>query len=589
MTWISGLIWLTAGLCLGAAVMARGMPILMIPGLLLVGYAIWRTRQSGIKAAPRESTTLPATQTAIPRTTRMFPVVARENEAEPPPQSPWAAKEDRRRAWDRLEEKLDEALLDGLLLAKAALDGVHTLALFFPRRDDTWYLRVWISESQRIIPGATLQSHQGLVGKLMKDDVKRVLEGDIVTDSTLLHFYSADERVRSIAGVPIVVDGMRRGAIVVDSLREKAFDEGVIDRLEALASVLGMLSWQSYQAFDLHSQKHQLHALAQYQRKFLERMSEDHIVANVLRYLQESVEAERYMVLARDHLNPSQGLVAGCVGEDAKLWEGMRFELAERGILQIVFEKEQVVNRQFNGVEYTARISAKEKPNLKLSSLLAVPVPTDAGVDMVLSVESNHAHRFSEHHQSLLTSIARAAGFAMSRARLYSEKEHLASRDGLTGVLNHRTFQETFQNEILRAQRYGHTLAVLLLDIDFFKKVNDTYGHPAGDRVLIEVAAILQQNVRTGIDLLARYGGEEFVCLLVDVTRAEAAESAERIRRGVEAKVFDLGTQELRVTLSTGVALYPEDGRHGKDVLERADKALYRAKESGRNRVVFYS
>jgi diguanylate cyclase (GGDEF)-like protein len=583
-----GAIWFASGLCIGAALLARGIHLLIVPGLLLLGFALWKARQ-GRSGGQTQSTALPQAPVAMPRTTRMFPVVKHESEDEPPPQSPWAAKEDRRRAWDRLEEKLDEALLDGLLLAKASLDGVHTLALFFPRRDDTWYLRVWISESQRIIPGAALQSHQGLVGKLMKDEVRRVLEGDIVTDSTLLQYYSSDERVRSIAGVPILVDGVRRGAVVVDSLREKAFDEGVIERLEALASVLGLLSWQSYQAFDLHSQKHQLHALAQYQRKFLERMSEDHIVANVLRYLQESVEAERYMVLARDHQHPSQGKVTGCVGEDAKMWEGLQFDLGDRGILQIVFEKEQVVNRQFNGVDYTSRVSPKEKPNLKLHSILAVPVPTDAGVDMVLCVESTQAHRFSEHHQNLLTSIARAAGFAMSRARLYSEKEHLASRDGLTGVLNHRTFQETFQNEILRAQRYGHTLAVLLLDIDFFKKVNDTFGHPVGDRVLIEVAAILQQNVRAGIDVLARYGGEEFVCLLVDVTRGEAAESAERIRRSVEAKVFDLGQQELRVTLSTGVALFPDDGRHGKDVLERSDKALYRAKESGRNRVVFYS
>jgi diguanylate cyclase (GGDEF)-like protein len=585
-----GWVGLLAGILIGLSLLTQGIHFLLVPGLLLFGFGWWRSwkHPKMAKALPSSTGSTPVMATAH-RTTRMVPLTRREKEEEPAVISPWVAKDDRRRAWDQLEENLDKALLDGLSLTKASLDGVHTLALFFPRRDDTWYLRVWISESSGIIPGATLQSHQGLVGKLMKEDVKRVLEGDIVTDSSLLHFYSDDQRVRSLAGVPIIVDGIRRGAIVVDSLREKAFDEGVIDRLEALGHVLGMLAWQSYQAFDLVSQRHQLHALAQYQRKFLERMSEEHTVGHVLRYVQESVEADRYMVVARDRECLSEGRILGYFGEDATAWEGLRFDLGDRALLQIVFEKEQVVNRQFQGTDYVPRVSAKEKPNLTLQSLLAVPVPTDMGVDMVLCVESAKAHRFSEIHQNLMTSIARAAGFALSRARLYEEKERLASRDGLTGAINHRTFQETFQNEILRAQRYDQVLGLLLLDIDFFKKVNDTHGHPVGDRVLVDVAAVLQTQVRAGIDVVARYGGEEFVCLLVDVNRGQAAESAERIRRGIEEKIFDLGKQQFHVTVSIGVALFPEDGRHGKDVLERADKALYRAKESGRNRVVFYS
>jgi diguanylate cyclase (GGDEF)-like protein len=585
---ITALFFFVSGLCLGASLLPQPIHLLLVPAVVFFAAGLWRLK--GKKATASMSASPTQTNASHNPRTKQIPIVKRDSEEEEPPaQSPWAAKEDRRRAWNELEEKLDQALLDALTVIRASLDGAFTVALFFPRRDDAWFLRVWISESQHLLPGASIQSHQGLVGKLMKEDVKRVLEGDIVTDSTLLHYYTTHEGIRSMAGVPILVDGVRRGAIVVDSLREKAFDEGVIDKLEALASVVGMLSWQSYQAFDLLSQRTQLHSLASYQRKFLERMSEDHIVANVLRYVQESVEADRYMVLGRDRAQPGEGLVLGCVGEDAQYWEGMRFSLQERGILQIVFEKEQVVNRQFNGIDYVPRLTHKEKANLKLLSLMALPVPTDSGVDMVLSVEAAREGRFSDHHQNLMTSIARAAGFALSRARLYSEKEHLASRDGLTGAINHRTFQESFQKEILRAQRYSHVIAVLLLDIDFFKKVNDTHGHPVGDRVLVEVSGILQQSIRGGVDLVARYGGEEFVCLLVDVTRQEAAESAERIRKSVEAKVFELGHQELRVTLSTGVALFPEDGKNGKDVLERADKALYRAKESGRNRVVFYN
>jgi diguanylate cyclase (GGDEF)-like protein len=132
-------------------------------------------------------------------------------------------------------------------------------------------------------------------------------------------------------------------------------------------------------------------------------------------------------------------------------------------------------------------------------------------------------------------------------------------------------------------------LAVLMMDIDHFKKVNDTYGHPMGDQVLMEVARIISQSIRAGTDLLARYGGEEFVCMLADTDRERAGETAERIRESVAGKVFESGTVRFQVTMSIGAAIYPLDSRHAREILEKADKALYRAKETGRNRLVFYN
>jgi diguanylate cyclase (GGDEF)-like protein len=164
----------------------------------------------------------------------------------------------------------------------------------------------------------------------------------------------------------------------------------------------------------------------------------------------------------------------------------------------------------------------------------------------------------------------------------------LASRDGLTGVLNHRAFQERFRDELLRAQRMGRNVALLMLDIDFFKRINDTYGHPVGDVVLRETAQILAQNVRAGVDVVARYGGEEFVCMLPDSDGRAALETAERIRQTLEAKEFDLGHARFRATLSIGGAVFPENAKHGKELLEKADKALYKAKDGGRNQVILY-
>ncbi|HLP40919.1 MAG TPA: diguanylate cyclase [Fibrobacteria bacterium] len=509
-----------------------------------------------------------------------------------PTRSGVQSREARRQGLQDLEEAIDACILDGLSLLKQAMPGGLTYAVFFPGRGERLYLRAWITDSEDLLPGAALQSHQGLVGQLLKEGVKRILEGDIVADSTQLHYYGSHVGVRSLVGVPILVKGTCRGAVVVDSLKPVAFDAADVERLESLANLIGRLAFHAYMDFESAFHKDQLAALSTYQRKFLANMSVENIVTNVVDYMVECLEGDRFLVLVRE--SPSaegQGdavRVLRCAGKEAECYEDAVTPLAEIGILQLAFDKEQVINRGFTSGQETPRLGPG-RGGPKVASLLVVPVPTDQGVDMALAVESSRPRRFSEHQQDMLATIARAAGFALSRARLYQQKEQLASRDGLTGVENHRTFQDRFQGEILRAQRYSHQLAILMMDLDFFKKVNDTYGHPTGDLVLKEVASIIAGNIRGGVDLLARYGGEEFVCMLSDTDRDRAGETAERIRESVARKVFESGAARFQVTISIGGAMYPADSRRGREVLEKADKALYHAKETGRNRLVFYN
>jgi diguanylate cyclase (GGDEF)-like protein len=498
------------------------------------------------------------------------------------------AREARKLALRELEDNIDASIFDGLALLKQAVPGGLTYAVLFPGKADGLYLRAWLTDGGSVIPGAVLSSNQGLVGQLIKDGVRRVLEGDIIADSNQLHYYSGHEEIRSLAGVPILVKGVRRGAVIVDSVKANAFTAQTIERLDALANLVGHLAFHAYMAFEHAYHKEQLAALSNYQRKFLENMSVENIVTHVQNYMAECLEGDRFLVVERIARQGDEARVVSCIGQDETELQGFAFNLSDKGLVSLVFEKEQIVNRVFPPTPHVPRFTPKEKAHGRMASMLAVSVPTDQGVDMALMVESVKSRRFSEHHQNMLSTIARAAGFALSRARLYQEKEQLASRDGLTGVENHRTFQERFLTEILRAQRYDHQLAVLMMDIDFFKKVNDSYGHPMGDLVLKEVAKIISQNIRA-TDLLARYGGEEFVCMLADTDRAKAGETAERIRESIAAKVFESGTVRFQVTMSIGGAIYPVDSRHGREILEKADKALYRAKETGRNRLVFYN
>ena len=163
-----------------------------------------------------------------------------------------------------------------------------------------------------------------------------------------------------------------------------------------------------------------------------------------------------------------------------------------------------------------------------------------------------------------------------------------AIRDSLTGCFNRRYFDETLERELSRARREGYPLALVILDLDHFKQINDTYGHQAGDEALKELAARLHADIRHE-DVLCRYGGEEFVILMPRMPLTVAAERAERWRQSIGEIRVRFGSFELAFTTSAGVAAYPDHARMPDDLMQCADLALYLAKDEGRNRVVVYS
>jgi diguanylate cyclase (GGDEF)-like protein len=176
---------------------------------------------------------------------------------------------------------------------------------------------------------------------------------------------------------------------------------------------------------------------------------------------------------------------------------------------------------------------------------------------------------------------------AANQALLESNKElhQLSITDGLTGLFNRKHIMELLEREISRSRRYGCPITVLMLDIDHFKQVNDSYGHQAGDAVMCRLSAVLRGMVRD-VDFVGRYGGEEFLVLLPDSDCQSGAETAERIRRKVQDLEIIANHQKISVTLSIGVSSHPQMGRDSDALICMADEALYQAKSTGRNRIV---
>ena len=173
----------------------------------------------------------------------------------------------------------------------------------------------------------------------------------------------------------------------------------------------------------------------------------------------------------------------------------------------------------------------------------------------------------------------------MTKARDFDYTYKLATTDGLTGLYNHRYMQEQIAKNIASSRRYNTKFSLLLLDIDFFKKFNDTYGHQAGDAVLRYVSELLKKSIRS-TDIAARYGGEELVIILTNTDKEEAYITAEKICKKIAAKKMRISEkQEVSVTVSIGVTTYPENGSNSEELIEYADKGLYYAKEHGRNQV----
>lgn len=223
--------------------------------------------------------------------------------------------------------------------------------------------------------------------------------------------------------------------------------------------------------------------------------------------------------------------------------------------------------------------------HVEIKNLIALPLTSSDNEMSALLIMANKNGGFTQDDEDMLFNFAFQAFEALA---IHEKIARLASTDGLTGLSNHRTFQERLSEEIARAKRYSKILSLVMIDIDHFKSFNDIYGHQTGDRVLKEIAKIIRTSLRT-VDSPARYGGEEFIVILPETSFEDAFAIAERIRNKVSDNPFISETGgSIRLTISAGVACFPIDAAQENDLIKKVDEALYYSKNHGRNKVSTY-
>jgi diguanylate cyclase (GGDEF)-like protein len=268
----------------------------------------------------------------------------------------------------------------------------------------------------------------------------------------------------------------------------------------------------------------------------------------------------------------------------ARPGEGVAGWVAEHGEALLI---DDITRDPRFAAKFAASANRGRKYNTR--SLLSVPLAIGTEVVGVLNVNNKHSNAiFTSRDRDNLGLLASQAAVSVENARLYETLQRLAVTDPLTKLFRRNYFEEAMAAELGRCARYHRPLSVMMLDIDHFKRVNDSFGHQAGDQVLQALAGLLRRYGRKD-DVIARYGGEEFCAMLVETDADGARLAAERVREAAEGFAFEVGRPEpLKITVSVGFASYPVHAETEPELVRRADLALYAAKHGGRNQVHGY-
>jgi two-component system cell cycle response regulator len=427
----------------------------------------------------------------------------------------------------------------------------------------------------------------GVLGAVIRDRQPLLCA---VTKPGQIPYYETGRAGQAVVAVPVMDGPHLRGVVCAD--RGAPFDEKDRDLLGDAGHQL-LRAVQAEQVFRaVERAKYEHERFYQATARLARALSPEQVMETAFDAASAIADYDAAVIALYDRDKGKHRIAAIRVGPggagilDVEAMTGLEFK-DNAGLASMVVKNRHYLPaagepREVSAPVYTRKVKLDDAKSLLVLPLLSADEPVGT---MMLAARTDK--RFGKDVREMLAVIANQVAVSLENGLLYRKMETMATTDGLTGLTNHRSFQERFGDLLERAARHGHKAAVLLCDVDHFKKVNDTYGHPQGDEVLRRVARVLQELARK-IDITARYGGEEFAVVLDNADVHQARTVAERIRQEIGKIVVETDKGPLSITESIGVAAFPDDGGDRATLIERADLALYHAKDTGRNRVVTY-
>jgi diguanylate cyclase (GGDEF)-like protein len=387
-------------------------------------------------------------------------------------------------------------------------------------------------------------------------------------------YFCSAKSTRSELAIPLMVRDEVVGVLDCQSDHVNHFDSETIDLL-TLFSTQASIALQNARLYSLEQQRaRQLQAINAIAQQTTAVLDLEELLDRVCQLIQDAFRVSHVSLFLReDHdlvLRAHHGTLTPSIPE------GGRFGANTEPWASILADGRTAME------EDLGKAPAHTKFFSETASRMFIPLVSFGQTLGVLALDSSKADAFRDGDQQSLESVADICATAIQNAHYVDRVKQLAYLDGLTGIFNRRFFELRIMEEIERARRYGTGMAVIMADIDEFKRLNDEFGHVLGDEVLRQVSSLFHQQVRK-VDVVCRYGGEEFGILLTQVTPEQAFTVAGKLRKMVEGWQFP-GVPRT-VTISAGAAVFPQHGTTRDGLVKAADSALYAAKQAGRNAV----
>ncbi|MBI4402035.1 MAG: diguanylate cyclase [Nitrospirae bacterium] len=435
---------------------------------------------------------------------------------------------------------------------------------------------------KEILQGYRSNAREGLIGQALTE--RRHLR---TTETRDILTMGLPPTIQSVDLFPMATrEGQGAGLILIADSHLAHEDEQI---LEAFCVQTGLVLQNRVLRQRLQQDEKHFSALNRFVRELGSTLDSEQLFDVILDRLAALVQAETGSLMLLDDQEGNLAVKA-VKGLNKKLLESVRIA-PHQGIAGKVLATGAAM--LVEDLERDARVDQKPKPRYRTKSFISLPLKLDQRTIGVLNISDKITGEvFSQEDLDRLSSIAHYASVVIERSTLYKKSEELkqiSTLDPLTGLVNRRQFEERLLEEVQRAKRHGLPLSLVMVDLDNFKRINDEFGHQAGDEALRTTARVIRQTARA-IDVACRYGGEEFAIILPQTDKAGAAVIADRIC--AEFRKLDLPVKqaEARITItgSLGVACYPEHADTPESLVQQADIALYNAKRRGKNQVVVF-